>query len=336
MRILHLLASPVFSGPAENVALLALAQRELGHEVSVAIDRKRVETTSEEPSAERLSALGLLDQGGLELSVKSWPMAIARDVWALRQRDVDVLHAHFTHDHVLARLARRENVRLVRSIHAPRSIRASLPKADAFTVPTVELASRLLPQRVMVLPPLIDSAFHPPGDRAGLQASLGLFGQPVIGMVSTFQPSRRHELALEAFALLRKDHPRAQLVLLGDGILEPQLRARAHSLGLADSVVFPGYHRGDAFVRWLQSFDQLWILGLGNDFSGRSAAQARACGIRVVAAHQGNLPRLADVVLEDETAEAIAAATRSSARQPTSLATNAEIAQQVLALYRSP
>ena len=41
MRILHLLASPFFSGPAESVALLALAQRALGHEVSVAVDRKR-------------------------------------------------------------------------------------------------------------------------------------------------------------------------------------------------------------------------------------------------------------------------------------------------------
>ena len=41
MRILHLLASPFFSGPAENVALLALAQARLGHEVRVAVDRKR-------------------------------------------------------------------------------------------------------------------------------------------------------------------------------------------------------------------------------------------------------------------------------------------------------
>ena len=48
MKILHLLASPVWSGPAEPVALLAAAQRALGHDVRVAIDRKRLLVSSEE------------------------------------------------------------------------------------------------------------------------------------------------------------------------------------------------------------------------------------------------------------------------------------------------
>lgn len=39
MKVLHLLASPFFSGPAESLTQLALAQRALGHEVSVAVDR---------------------------------------------------------------------------------------------------------------------------------------------------------------------------------------------------------------------------------------------------------------------------------------------------------
>ena len=50
MRILHTLASPAWSGPAEGVALLADAQRRLGHEVQVAIDRRRHEVSSEELS----------------------------------------------------------------------------------------------------------------------------------------------------------------------------------------------------------------------------------------------------------------------------------------------
>ena len=48
MRILHLLASPAWTGPAENIARLAVAQRALGHQVSVAVDRKREGLTSEE------------------------------------------------------------------------------------------------------------------------------------------------------------------------------------------------------------------------------------------------------------------------------------------------
>ena len=86
MKILHLLASPFWSGPAENVALLALAQREAGHEVTVAVDRRRTEIPAEEPSVPRLKALGLLDEGGLELSVKSPPWAVWRDTRRLKAR----------------------------------------------------------------------------------------------------------------------------------------------------------------------------------------------------------------------------------------------------------
>ena len=61
---------------------------------------------------------------------------------------------------------------------------------------------------------------------------------------------------------------------------------------------FAGYQEGPAFVRWLQALDEVWILGLGNDWSGRAAAQARACGVRVVAVREGALERLADAVVE--------------------------------------
>ena len=135
MRILHLLASPFWSGPAENVALLALAQRQAGHEVAVALDRRRTKVDAEEPAVPRFEALGLLDSGGLELSVKSPPWTVLGDMRRLRSRTLDVVHAHFTHDHLIARWARPQGAVLVRSIHAPRSLRSSLPKADAYTVP---------------------------------------------------------------------------------------------------------------------------------------------------------------------------------------------------------
>src|SRR5689334_19796922 len=103
MKILHLLASPFWSGPAENVALLALAQREAGHEVKVAVDRRRRIVEAEEPAVPRFDALGLLDAGGLELSVKSLPWTVLRDMRLLHQRSLDVVHTHFTHDHLIAR-----------------------------------------------------------------------------------------------------------------------------------------------------------------------------------------------------------------------------------------
>ena len=64
MTILHLLASPFWSGPAENVALLARAQREAGHEVTVAVDRRRKEIPAEEPSVGESSLTGVVATNG--------------------------------------------------------------------------------------------------------------------------------------------------------------------------------------------------------------------------------------------------------------------------------
>lgn len=335
MRILHLLASPVFSGPAENVALLALAQRALGHEVSVAIDRKRPGLRSEEPAVPRLRALELLDEGGLELSVKSLPWALASDLFALRRRKVEVVHSHFSHDHVLARWALKSEVTLIRSVHAPRSFRG-LPAADGFTVPRAADLQRLPPASPStVLRPLVARDFRPPSDRTALQEKLGVPGAPVIGMVSTFQPSRNHLLGLEAFARVREARPEAKLVLVGDGELEATLRARVDALQLGPAVFFAGYQSGAAFIEWLQSLDEVWVLGLGNDFTGRAAAQARACGVRVVAVDEGGLPEQADAVLAVRSLNAsqLAEASLSGAVRPMTSADNEAIAREVLELY---
>jgi L-malate glycosyltransferase len=333
MRILHLLASPFWSGPAENVALLALAQREAGHEVTVVVDRKRTQVGAEELAVPRFEALGLLDAGGLELSVKSSPWRLWKDLRALRARSVDVVHTHFTHDHLLARWARPRGAVLIRSVHAPRSLRSSLPKAEAYTVPASPEVPRLKGHTVRVLPPLVDPLFRPAEDRKHLRGELGVEGAPLIGMVSTFQPSRRHGLGVEAFARLLRNHPGARLVLVGDGQLLEPIRQKVGELGIQARVHFAGYQQGPAFVRWLQALDEVWILGLGNDWSGRAAAQARACGVRVVAVEEGALPSLADVRVGQLTPEAVVEASRSEGKALVAHPSNQRIAQDVLALY---
>jgi glycosyltransferase involved in cell wall biosynthesis len=222
---------------------------------------------------------------------------------------------------------------LIRSIHAPRSLRSSLPKADAYTVPAGTEASRLEGKKVRVLPPLVDPRFRPAESREKLRAELGLKGAPLIGMVSTFQASRRHALGVEAFEQLRRTRPDARLALVGDGALLEQVRQQVRDRGLQEQVIFAGYQQGGAFVRWLQALDEVWILGLGNDWSGRAAAQARACGVRVVAVREGALPTLADVQVEQLTPEAVVAASLSQERARVEHPSNQRIAEDVIALY---
>jgi L-malate glycosyltransferase len=333
MRILHLLASPYWTGPAENVALLALAQRGRGHDAWVAVDRKRSDVVSEEPIVPRLRALGILDESGLELSVKSGPTALWADVRKLRRTRVDVLHAHFTHDHWVARFGRKKPTKLVRSIHAARSLRASLPHADAYTVATADLGRALQGRTVEVLPALVAPEFTPPQDRAAVQRALGLPGAPIIGMISTFQASRRHSLAVGAFERVRAQRPDAHLLLVGDGGTQSEVRARVASAGLQAQVTFAGYQSGDAFVRHVQAMDEVWILGLGNDDSARAAAQARVCGARVIGVAEGALPSRVDELVHELTAKAVAEASLSGRRRDLVHPSNDQIAAQILELY---
>jgi glycosyltransferase involved in cell wall biosynthesis len=258
-------------------------------------------------------------------------MAIARDIANLRARAIDVVHCHFSHDHALARLAGPRGAVLVRSIHAPRSLRWSTPRADAWTVPTEALAEAMEGAPVLVLPPLVDPGFTP-GDREVLRASLCLPAGRLVGMVSTFQASRRHDVALEAFARVAQRHADAHLVLVGDGALEATLRQQVASLGLAARVHFTGYQQGPRFVQHLQALDEVWILGLGNDFSGRAAAQARACGVRVVAVDEGALGLNADQLVACDPGE-LAVAALSGKRREVAIEPVASVADRVTELY---
>ncbi|MGZ3444506.1 MAG: glycosyltransferase [Myxococcaceae bacterium] len=330
MRILHLLSSPVWSGPAEPVGLLAAAQRALGHAVSVAIDSTREGTGSEEPAAPHLAALDLLDRQGLRLSTRDGPGGLWRDARLLGRLQADVVHAHFSHDHWVAALSGHRGAR-VRSFHAARSRRLLRPPAAACTVPTAELGQGLK-RPWTVLPPLVGPLFRPAADRAALQTALGLTA-PVVGMVSTFQASRRHALALAAFARLQTREPHVTLVLIGDGHLGPTLRAQARALGLSSQVRFPGYQRGEALVQWMQALDELWVLGLGNDWAGRSAVQGRAVGARVVGVDEGALRHWVDTVLPALTPEALSAAALGEERRSLALPDTGRVAEELLGLY---
>lgn len=58
--------------------------------------------------------------------------------------------------------------------------------------------------------------------------------------VGSLKPQKNHSLLLRAFA--RLDRPEAQLIIVGQGTCERQLRFLATELGIADRLVFSGFH----------------------------------------------------------------------------------------------
>jgi glycosyltransferase involved in cell wall biosynthesis len=210
------------------------------------------------------------------------------------------------------------------------------PKADAFTVATSEMlkkATLRFPGACSILhTPMRDDAFAPPADISVLKKQLGFRGNPMVGMISTFQESRRHMLGLRAFKALSLECPKAQFVLAGDGVLENELRREVQRLEMEESVLFLGYQIQEKFIEVLKALDEVWILGLGNDHSARAAVQARACGVRVLGVAQGALGVWVDEVVEPSE-ESILKAHRRGGRRQIVIPSKREVAERVLELY---
>ena len=67
---------------------------------------------------------------------------------------------------------------------------------------------------------------------------------PLVGAIGRLNEQKGHRYLLEAAARVRQRLTDARFLLVGDGDLEPVLRAQARDLGLGEAVVFAG-HRDD-------------------------------------------------------------------------------------------
>jgi glycosyltransferase involved in cell wall biosynthesis len=257
--------------------------------VEIAVDGRR-----EGDLRERLAAEGFPPRGGLVLSTKAGPLALAGDVLRLRRaaRGFDVLHANFSHDHALAllALARRGPRRVVRTLHSSRSLadrglQGWIHRRTDGLVAVCEAHARLLrerfrvaPERVLAVRGAVDgAAFGPEGP--DLRAELGIPpGAPVAGIVSRVKPDRRHAELVDAFAAVAAALPDARLVIVGRGEGLDGVRARVAARGLGARVVFAGYRRGAELAAAYRTLDAKVLLAEGNDGTCRALLEAMACG----------------------------------------------------------
>jgi len=109
-------------------------------------------------------------------------------------------------------------------------------------------------------------------------------GDPPQLLVTVSRISARKNLGamLDAMALVRKTHPRAKLVIVGDGPERGALRASADARGLADAVELAGYLPDAEVARLLASSDVFLSTSTYEAF-GLSLVDAMASGLPVVA-----------------------------------------------------
>lgn len=89
------------------------------------------------------------------------------------------------------------------------------------------------PHKVRVIPNGIDpERFRPLPPDESLRASLGILpGQPAVGIVAALRPEKNHKLLFQAAALVRRQIPDVQLLVVGDGPRRRELETTAATLG---------------------------------------------------------------------------------------------------------
>jgi len=310
LTILHLATNRWWTGSADPTIQLASAQQTRGHRVLLAVPPgDRFEAKAREAS------LTLLD--GFHLRARLAPVQIARDAARLRrvarEHAVDVLHAHHSHDHWLAVLARPavagRRPPVARTFHTLRAVKCDAASRRLYRRTGAALAvSRQIEarcgqagfaaERIYWTPGTADVArFTEPADGRAVRAELGLGDAPVVVSVARLAPRRGHDLLLAGFRRLLATLPVARLVLVGKGEMREHLERLVAEQGLARQVSFAGYRDHD-LPAVLAAADCFALMAPGSDDSCRAALEAMAAARPVVARALGALP---ETVVDGET-----------------------------------
>ncbi len=224
--------------------------------------------------------------------------AVARLIALIKRERVDIVHTHSSIDAWLGGMAARSTrVPVVRTRHVSIPIRRGWNPVYTWLADRVitsgEAIRRLVitagapPERVVALPAGVDLDGFPFGQRSpALAETLGV-SSPVIGSVAMFRGSKGHAHLIEALGTIRRRHPRATLLLVGDGIRRAWVEGLARDAGLADAVVFTGF-RSDVGAL-LGVMDCFALASTRTEGVPQSLLQAFAAGVPVVASDIGGV-----------------------------------------------
>lgn len=273
MRILHLAAGNRWTGAAAPAFAEVEALRAAGEDAHYAY-----------VGGYKLQAkIGHHDFAHPIIEKAQNPFAFKRTIAALdrviERHGFDVIHAHLSYDHWLARFAARDrDIRVARTFHARRVLRS-----DPFTRSLLRRTDHLfvindafrdaLPNAVFTPPPLDLKQFSPDGP--DVRALYGV-DTKLVTVIGKLSAGRGFEEALQTFSHMRG----AKLMIIGHGEHRPVLEALTRTLGIENDVIWAGYHEDDLAEHYRAS-DLLLFTARGSDEGHRAVLEAMACGVPV-------------------------------------------------------
>lgn len=115
--------------------------------------------------------------------------------------------------------------------------------------------------------------------RREVRQELGLENKFVVGHVGRLHPQKNHDFLIDVFAEIKKKKPDAELILVGTGPLEENVRNKVADKGLTESVQFLG-NRKD-MNRVYQAMD-IFVFPSLFEGLGIVAIEAQAAGVPIV------------------------------------------------------
>jgi glycosyltransferase involved in cell wall biosynthesis len=316
LKILFLLSSHWFTGPAEPSFRLVKGLERRGHRVTMIVTNDPRLGGRIRPAAQEF---GVALEPGYVLSRYSPSLADIRDVTRLRRQlldgSLDVLHAHLSHDNVVASLANAWAGRPAVLVRTRHNYSSTSRRCHAVSWGS-RLSSRVLFRRmsdgiiavsegirretvevygvpkedVFLVRGFVDTeAFAPGIDGSSVRDELGIARDaPVIGIVARMQKHRRHEQFVLAAERALAAVPACRFLIVGRGKHQPAIQAMVKDKGLQDRIFFTGF-RGQDFKAVLSCLDAKVFLTPGSDGTCRAILEAMACAKPILAYRTGDL-----------------------------------------------
>ena len=290
MIVMHVDDQHTWRGGERQAGWLIEGLVQRGHDVIIAGKSGAPFVTSDFSNVEILNRIGAPFLGEFDVWT-AWQLARS-----IARYNVDIIHAHTSHAHTLACIARgiagKAKVVASRRVSFPprnhilnrwkygdpdRIIAVSGCVAEVLINAGVDenkvcvVHSAVDPQRLDV-EPIRRSELEVPED------------VPLLFNAGSLEKAKGHDVLLNAMAIILKEKPEAQLLIAGEGPLRTNIEARISELGLTASVKLLG-HRKD--VPRITRAADVYVASSNSEGLGTSVLEALVCGIPVVSTTAG-------------------------------------------------
>jgi glycosyltransferase involved in cell wall biosynthesis len=324
IRVLHVITRLILGGAQENTLLTVEGLHRMPeYEVALVTGVDRGPEGSLEGRARRTTHLIILPELGRAIDPLSDLIALWKLYSLIRRGRYHIVHTHSSKAGVLGRVAARLAGApiVVHTLHSLvfhdyqpwlvnrvlRTVkRLCAPLTDHYLSVSQLIAEKAIASRVAGPEKFttvysgmeLDWFLQAPTDPTTIRRELGIPQDAlVVGKIARLFPLKGHEQLLDAIPAVVQARPGVRFLLVGDGILQEALRARARELGVLDHLVFAGLVPREVIPSMISAMDLLVHTSLREGLA-RALPQAMAMGKPCVSFALDGAP---EVVIDGET-----------------------------------